>query len=258
MGVPERTTSDMRTVIVRDREWAGWIHVAEQTTTSAHELPAARIVIPLDGPIEFDADCGNIRSERAVYVGPQQRCVIGCEGQALTVFLDARSPESRILGRAPQVLDLGVSDRLRAVGLEGCDHLASAGEAMVAELLTQVCVTGRPKPLDMRVEAAMNWLELHSSAPWSMPRLSRRLGVSPSRLAHLFRDDLGISARTLALYYRTFGAVVDIVGGAELAQGAVHAGFSDQAHLARSVRRFFGKTASYVRGGAVRDVRSDV
>ncbi len=57
--------------------------------------------------------------------------------------------------------------------------------------------------VDGRVRKAMHYLATHTSEPFSLPDLAYRCGLSPSRLSHLFTDELGVSpgwfAETLKL-----------------------------------------------------------
>jgi AraC family transcriptional regulator of arabinose operon len=48
---------------------------------------------------------------------------------------------------------------------------------------------------DPRIAKAMDFLTTHLSEPFSMERLARVAGLSPSRLRHLFREQAGDSPR---------------------------------------------------------------
>ncbi len=78
--------------------------------------------------------------------------------------------------------------------------------------------------------------------------LAARLGLHPVYLARLFRERLGCSPRQLRQALR-LGAALDtlVCTGHPLAQVALGAGFADQSHLARQVRRLAGVPAGVLR-----------
>ncbi len=234
-----------QTVVVRDRRWSAWLHRSADTVTSPHTLPGARVVIPLAGWASLTTTCATQSSPRAMLLGSHQECVAACEGPALTVFLDLRSPQAAAFPDEPRILSAKATRRLQAIARAGYSTLARDAEPMLRDVVTEFATSPAPR-IDARVEQAVQWLEHHPFAAWSMPALARIVGLSTSRLAHLFQADLGVDARTLALYFRSFGAAISVAHGATLAGAAAHAGFSDQSHFARAARRFFGKTGRYL------------
>ena len=76
---------------------------------------------------------------------------------------------------------------------------------------------------------------------------------SAHRLRHLFSDKLGISIKSYTLWARMRRAVELIAHGESLSVVAHDVGFSDAAHLTRTLKQFFGLTPSFVaRGMGVR------
>ena len=75
--------------------------------------------------------------------------------------------------------------------------------------------------------------------------LSRELGYSHKHLVSLFRDQIGLSPKLAARLLRFDRLVRELrLGPRPWAKLAYELGFSDQAHLAREVRRFAGLTPS--------------
>jgi AraC-like DNA-binding protein len=75
-------------------------------------------------------------------------------------------------------------------------------------------------------------------APLSV--LAAAVGLSPSRVTHLFRDQVGISLRAYRRWVRFLLAAEALRDGASLTGAAHHAGFADVAHLHRTFRHHFG------------------
>ena len=101
----------------------------------------------------------------------------------------------------------------------------------------------RPFPLDTRVRRAIDlfrqpWLRLDH------PSIARRAAISPDHLSHLFKEQVGISAKRYSLWIRTVTAVERMSGGASATEAAKLAQFSDLAHFSRACRHSFGRTPS--------------
>lgn len=99
-------------------------------------------------------------------------------------------------------------------------------------------------PIDRRVQIALRVLQSDPAAKRSLAELARLTDLSESRLAHLFRRDVGIPVRQYRLTLRMEDAVREIAAGASLTRAAYAAGFADHAHFCRICRRMFGGTPS--------------
>lgn len=81
------------------------------------------------------------------------------------------------------------------------------------------------------------------------PRLSTAAdaaGLSPTRLTHVFSQEIGLPFRRFVLWARIKRAVTAAGRGRTLTEAATEAGFSDSAHFARTFRAMFGLAPSMV------------
>jgi AraC-like DNA-binding protein len=67
-------------------------------------------------------------------------------------------------------------------------------------------------------------------------------GLSPSRFMHVFTTSVGVPLRPYILWRRLQMACGELMRGASIADAAQRAGFSDAAHLGRTLRRMMGMT----------------
>jgi AraC-like DNA-binding protein len=81
----------------------------------------------------------------------------------------------------------------------------------------------------------------------SLEGLARAVGLSPSRLMHVFTSSVGIPLRPYLGWLRVQRAAIDIVSGNSLTDAAIAAGFSDAAHMSRTFRRMLGIPPSLLR-----------
>src|SRR5690606_10289226 len=89
--------------------------------------------------------------------------------------------------------------------------------------------------------------ELPPDADLSLEAFARDVGLSPSRLMHVFTESLGIPLRPYLAWVRLQRAAAAIVSGVPLAQAALAAGFADSAHMSRAFRSMLGLPPSALR-----------
>ncbi len=74
----------------------------------------------------------------------------------------------------------------------------------------------------------------------SLEQLAAAVYLSPSRLMHLFREQLGLPIRRYILWQRMLNALQEMAQGGSLTEAAHNAGFADSAHMTRTFRMMFG------------------
>lgn len=85
---------------------------------------------------------------------------------------------------------------------------------------------------------------LVAAGPVSGTELAARVGISASRLTHLFTEQVGIPLRRYVLWSRLRIAITRVQAGDDLTGAAHGAGFADSAHLTRTTRDMFGLAPS--------------
>jgi AraC-like DNA-binding protein len=194
-------------------------------------------------PGQSAKDCwGAICSSRAL------RCVDATDTPFISLNLDpgtqdARRLESLLAGLTVRTLDSdvlsGFRDRFTAFlhgrlsGLEA--------QALCSDVLTSL--TGSRSmgaSTDLRVKEITTYLKQHCLTDINLPLLAKRVGLSASRLSHLFSKEMGLSISQLLLWIKMRRAVVHLQSGRSLTEIALDCGFSDSSHLIRSFRSFYG------------------
>ncbi|MEM6925587.1 MAG: AraC family transcriptional regulator, partial [Myxococcota bacterium] len=231
------------------------LYVADgPAATTAHEIPLAKLVVPLDGaPVAMEGLA--MASRRGpVWIAPRVRHALALPGASVTVLLDPRELPAEVaegLGRAAVV---GVDSRRR-----------EAVEAFARTLHDDPGVPGvidevrarfgdRPSPrLDRRIEAVLDHLGRRPEA--SLDELATVAGVSRSHLSRRFRAVTGLTIRRHLQWQRLLVALRRAAQGESLADAAFGAGFSDQAHFTRVARARVGRSpGELMRGNQVQDL----
>lgn len=75
---------------------------------------------------------------------------------------------------------------------------------------------------------------------WRASEVAESIALSESRFLHLVKEQLGIAWRPYLLWRRLLCAIKVILEGKNATQAAYIAGFSDSAHLSRTIKKTFG------------------
>lgn len=104
------------------------------------------------------------------------------------------------------------------------------------------------RELDPRIEMIISQITGRPGGPQlRVEELAESVNLSPSRLSHLFREQLGISMRSFRAWKRVRQAIGLTVSEPVLVRAAVNAGYADEAHFSRSMRKYFGQQANQMR-----------
>ncbi len=94
--------------------------------------------------------------------------------------------------------------------------------------------------LDPRLRKVMAELSGPEALQKSIDRTARKIGISPARLRHLSKQQMGMSISVWRRWFSLKSALRALGSGTSIADAAHTAGFSDQAHLTRVARSTLG------------------
>lgn len=95
--------------------------------------------------------------------------------------------------------------------------------------------------IDRRVQAAVDYLAKHPAEPFRMEVLATKAGLSSSRLAHLFREEMGVTPQRYSEQLRLRLAEQLLVEtNLTVAEIAGEIGFADALYFSRRFRRMKG------------------
>lgn len=185
-------------------------------------------------------------------IGSDRRHWMEFSGVGVSIFLDPLSTSGRratawLRGADAQDLTVPECDLVRRE-LEDCwacgwlpRDVCAATNRIVDRLAPALSADD---PMDARVRTVIGELMRTADENVSLAELAARVRLSESRLAHLFRRDVGLPMRQYRLSLRMEQAVARLAQGNSLTEAAHMAGFSDSAHFCRVCRRMFGSAPS--------------
>jgi AraC-like DNA-binding protein len=236
--------------------WPGgslWIGTALRGA-DAHAHHAIQIPLALDGAVRFRrASDPEWTTYRGCMIPPDLPHAFDASGETVAhLFVDPETVEGHALRSrlaAYDIVALPEPEREAAcdaltrawAGPRSCHALAPVAREVIRSLagtLPQHVST------DPRVLGAIELIRARIGGPVALGEVARELNISPSRLRHLFVDEVGLPFRTYVLWQRLFRVFDARTAGATLTEAALAAGFADAAHMTRTFRRMFGMAPS--------------
>lgn len=177
-------------------------------------------------------------------------------GPAHLLYVDRESAMGRSLAQlcptGVRTLDSAQSRAVMAAWPEG-SGTSQRIRNMVVALDGSVPMPGAEAAHDDRVRRLLESLPGRRDWDGRLAALAREAALSPSRFRHRVRALVGMPLRPYLRWLRLRRALSAAAAGASLGDAAHDAGFSDAAHLTRTMQRHFGVAPSTVivalRGG---------
>jgi AraC-like DNA-binding protein len=228
------------------RPWSGHFlwqpgllsYVGPGGSSDRHSHHALQLAISFDEPLELLLDDRQVRA-RAVLVASRVPHAFRTDGRR--IFYALIEPHSTIgfaLTQSTQVTGRDLADIL-PIG----DAPAAEADALINythRMLDLLAPRPSASPLSEPVINALAYLDAALDHPPRLAQAARAAHISPSRLTHLFSEQVGIPFRRFVLWLRLRRAAEHVGRTGSLTEAAHAAGFSDLAHFSRVCRATFG------------------
>ena len=215
-----------------------------------HRHHAAQLCVSLDATLKISQpEAGETLEVSGVFIPPDHphRIEAG-DSRILALYLEPESDEYQPLLQPlrTDVANAFVPLQVSAAGLTDLRRLLAAGAN--ANFAWSTCQTAlglgsstvQSIDRDPRIEQVISIIRGEPGRSHSAEQLAAAVHISPSRLIHLFREQVGIPIRRFTVWSRLRQVVHLSVDGATLTEAAHAAGFSDAAHMSNTFRKMFG------------------
>jgi AraC-like DNA-binding protein len=221
---------------MRDSGWSGrlwfgrdwWCFEGVSGDSRAHGHLCAQVVVGLDGPARVETERGVVEAPVVAVAPGVRHRLLNSEG--------LRVIYPRPLGRLARRWNLNVWSEPVTVAPAAWTPLLTGDR--LDQALDAETALGEAQPIDPRLRTVLDALD----GDIDLALLAQRVGLSPARLRALAQAELGAPLAHWRLWLRLETAMLRMRAGDSLAAAAVEAGFVDQPHLNRAMRRFFGVT----------------
>lgn len=215
--------------IVLGEDWG--IFLGDGSVTPMHQHLAFKVVLGLTSKIQVHF--GDDRPPLSGYVAlirPQELHAVIATGVRVCLFFFEPQALVHADGRTLAENLEGIAEALRRFDQTGDFEQISN----IARAMTLVS-----KPLQRNLSGARAAL---AEGQQSIDEVASAVGLSESRLSHLFKQQLGIPPIRFRRWSRLRQATTHLAAGMSITEAALEAGFSDAAHLTRTFTEMLGIT----------------
>jgi AraC family transcriptional regulator len=229
-----------------------------------HAHHAIQIVLALDGEIAAGDKSGHWETGRGVIIGTDiEHSYDSQDAFGAMLFVDPESTEGTWLASSLQDDITLVPERRVVACVEELKRFRDRPmESMELGALIRHCVqslcAGAPpaRRIDARVTKVLRQIHRSDDLRLSLESAAASAFLSPSRFAHLFKQQLGLPFRRYLLWRKLTRAML-VIGREGTATAAAHAAdFADAAHLARTFSQMFGIPPSVMLRGRFFEIPS--
>lgn len=100
------------------------------------------------------------------------------------------------------------------------------------------------KPYDNRIEKLLYEIEHCNCDTHSIASFAAKVSLSPSRLSHLFREQVGLPLKSYIQFHQMKKAFLALSNGKNITQAAMLANFDSPSHFAAVTKKMMGMPAS--------------
>ena len=229
-----------------------------------HEHHAIQIVLAVEGSVGIRGKHGDWRMAPGVIVRPDvMHSYDGNGAVGAMVFVDPESSEGVWLKTSlRQDITIVPEARMATCAAELRKFLEHPLESLEIGALVRHCVhglcAGAPpsRRLDERVTKVLGAIRRSDELRMSIEDAAALAFLSPSRFAHLFKQQVGLPFRRYMLWRKLTRAITVIGRERTISTAAHEADFADAAHLTRTFYQMFGIPPSVMMRGQFFEVPS--
>lgn len=221
-----------------------WIYIGQSVQKKIHEHHAIQLFIAPKASLKIEIN------------GEEELCTIGiidsdiphcCTTQGIEIIFISIDPESEIGQRLKQKFLSGNCYKIFQKGkqdsvLTQCKHPDFVYNPY--KLLQSLAGNAEINKYDERIRRTIQYMSDNLTEPINTELLADISCLSESRFFHLFKEQLGISARKYLQWLRLRKACELISGGYTITNAAYSTGFSNASHFNRICNRMFGLSPS--------------
>ena len=204
--------------------------------TAKHSHYAIEIVCCTEGSFSVTTNVSEYANLESVIIPSNISHSFSCINATCNLlFLD---PLSDIGMYFLQLYDLA-SQKSIIVNPPGLNQFHEKGTFDIPLMLNSA-KTNRTRQIDFRISKCIETINSFTDHKLTVSQLSKASFLSESRLAHLFKKQLGISVHQCILWKKILLAVLKSREGYSLTECAHYVGFSDSSHLNKVFYKMFG------------------
>jgi AraC family transcriptional regulator len=213
-----------------------------------HAHHAIQIVICIDGAASIRGSRGDWLSGRGIIVRPDVKHSYNGQGSlGAMLMLEPESTEGTWLRTSlaqeitllPDAAFASCVSELRKFWEQPFESMEVG--ALIRHCVQSLCAGAPPtRCRDLRVTRVLNTIRASADLRMSVETAAAAAHLSPSRFAHLFKQQVGLPFRRYMLWRKLTRATLAIARERTITAAAQAADFADAAHVTRTFHQMFG------------------
>jgi AraC-like DNA-binding protein len=227
------------------------LFLGKSTDTKVHRHHLVQILVSLGGPFRFKYDTIWHETHALILDADRDHQLDAGDNWIAIFLLDSESDAARLI-RKSYLRDTGlrkIDKILFALHLPDLEELirnplaSTEAETLFNRIIGGLICNDKPAiHINEKIQRVIKRIRNLHEKKASIHELAELIGISESRLMHLFSEEVGIPIRQYLLWCRLRDALRLITTGISFTDAAHEAGFSDSAHLSRTFKKMFGVT----------------
>lgn len=213
------------------------------------QVPGDVKIVPPGVPRVWETESATVKL--SMYLSP---ILMHSAAQAMGVDLDRVAIPPQLHVRDPRIEHIGWAVKAELESSEPVGRLygESLGLALASHLLGS-CASASDAPRwerisKRRLKRVIDFIHEHVSTELSLAKLAELAEMSPSYFKTVFKESMGVPVHQYVIRMRVEYATTLIARNAlELSQVALQAGFANQSHMTRCMKRLTGLTPASLR-----------
>lgn len=235
-----------------------------QGVIQPHAHHAIQIVITIDGMPGIRGSRGDWRSGRGIIVRPDVVHSFDAQGSlGAMLMLDPESTEgtwlrTALLQEITLLPDTAIASCVAELR-QFCEQPFASMEVrgLIRHCVLSLCAGEPPtRHRDPRVTTVLNAIRASTDLRMSVETAATTVHLSPSRFAHLFKQQVGLPFRRYMLWRKLTRATLAIARERTITAAAQAADFADAAHVTRTFQQMFGIPPSAMMQGEFFEISS--
>ena len=235
--------------------WSRWaLYLGRSFDATIHTHHAVQLAVGLDGPLCLNKGSANEQQLPVVIISSETPHSLQAQGDwVASIYFE---PESEDCERMIDYFQgnpehyFRVANAPAGIQEQFLNLLRTGVNPDIAQSLLRKMIepSGRidGQRLDTRIIKVLRYLQEGPGLTVSAAVLAHYVSLSPDRLTHLFRQEVGIPIRRFILWQKLRRATLVACQGKSLTVAAHAGGFTDSAHFTHSFQKLFGINPSFL------------
>lgn len=222
--------------------------IGDQVNSTEHSHCLLQVFLSLDTPLQVTVEneklCGN-----CIIVNKNIRHRFLCENKMqMSILIEPSSRFAKELVKKINGSFFIFSHKMKNIQQKAVALLDTDDKLQYRNFIQDFAesfgIKREPQALDKRIVELLELLQNCNCYDHTISNFAQRIYLSPSRLSHLFREQIGVPLKSYILFHQLEKAYQALSNGTTITDASLFAGFDSPSHFAATVKKWMGMSVS--------------